>query len=135
MGCVDDGYSKLHFHIFRNCLLLLFLNLTGVTPDSSVCIYFSFSWILVLVVWWLLFGFLLRSKLRFKLDRWDAFPIVAEVANPLCIDLLCQESESFLSQASADSVIPEIAPRLTKNCLIALCDLFVADPTRVYWRS
>ena len=52
-----------------------------------------------------------------ELDKRDVLLVEALVTHPLGVDLLGEEVEGGLGQASAHSVEPEVAPGLAQNCL------------------
>ena len=52
-----------------------------------------------------------------ELDKRDVLLVEALVTHPLGVDLLGEEVEGGLRQARAHSVEPEVAARLTQNCL------------------
>ena len=58
-----------------------------------------------------------RFVLWLELDKRDVFLVEALVTHPLGVDLLGEEVEGGLRQARAHSVEPEVAARLTQNCL------------------
>ena len=52
-----------------------------------------------------------------KLHQGNLLAAEALVADPLGIDLLCQEVEGSFYQSRANSMEPEVATRLTQDCL------------------
>jgi len=70
-----------------------------------------------------------------ELDKRDVLLVEALVTHPLGVDLLGEEVEGGLRQARAHSVEPEVAARLTQNCLIIVVHLFMTDAAGIYWWS